>query len=213
MQKKIILSLALLAPFSGLQTAHATCWQEASLRYDVPITLLKAIAFVESSNRARIVAQNTNGSLDYGFMQINDFWLPELSKYRIGTRELMDACTSVNVGAWILAQNFQQMGYNWNAVGAYGAGTKKAKATARSQYAAKVQRAMADIESGVLYSPSTPHVQKASYQTTQVNTTNQAVVQTQANAARTTTTAVEGKVAQAPVRKKPVVEYEIVVMD
>lgn len=147
MKKTILLALGCL-PLLGSFTpaAQATCWQEASKRYNVPISLLQAIAFVESSNRARIVALNTNGSMDYGFMQINDFWLPELRKYHIGTAELMDACTSVNVGAWILAQNIQQMGYNWEAVGAYGAGTKKDKATARRKYAEKVWKALDRIQ-------------------------------------------------------------------
>lgn len=146
MIKQYLLTLGLL-PILGLANpVHATCWQEASKRYNIPIELLQAIAHVESSNRARVVALNSNGSLDYGFMQINDFWLPELSKYHIGTTELMDACTSVNVGAWILAQNIQQMGYNWEAVGAYGAGTKKDKATARWKYAQKVWKAMDKLE-------------------------------------------------------------------
>ncbi len=147
MKKTVLLALGCLPLLGSLTpTAHATCWQEASKRYNVPISLLQAIAFVESSNRARIVALNTNGSMDYGFMQINDFWLPELRKYHIGTAELMDACTSVNVGAWILAQNIQQMGYNWEAIGAYGAGTKKDKATARRKYAEKVWKAMNRIQ-------------------------------------------------------------------
>ena len=167
MKKTTLLALGCLTLCGALtDVAHATCWQEASKRYNVPISLLQAIAFVESSNRARIVALNTNGSLDYGFMQINDFWLPELSKYRIGTTELMDACTSVNVGAWILAQNFQQMGYNWEAVGAYGAGTKKDKASARRKYAEKVWQAMDNIEAERVI----PHQQRE--QSTRYKTNN-----------------------------------------
>lgn len=128
--------------FGLASNAHATCWEEASGRYNVPIPLLKAIAEVESSNRARVVAQNTNGSFDYGFMQINDFWLPELARHGIGKAELMDACTSLNVGAWILAQNIRQMGYGWEAVGAYGAGTRKDKTAARIKYARKVWKVL-----------------------------------------------------------------------
>ncbi|MDD5395551.1 MAG: lytic transglycosylase domain-containing protein, partial [Thiothrix sp.] len=123
-------------------TANATCWQDASERYNVPVPLLRAIAEVESSNRARVVARNTNGSLDMGFMQINGWWLPQLAKYGISENELMNPCTSLHVGGWILAQNIRQMGYGWEAVGAYGAGTKKDKAAARLKYARKVWKVL-----------------------------------------------------------------------
>lgn len=128
--------------FGLADETYADCWEEASGRYNVPVTLLKAIAEVESSNRARVVAVNTNGTQDYGFMQINDFWLPKLKRYGIGVDELMDPCTSLNVGAWILAQNIRQMGYGWEAVGAYGAGTRKDKAAARVKYARKVWKVL-----------------------------------------------------------------------
>lgn len=123
-------TILFLLLFGLADETYADCWEEASGRYNVPVTLLKAIAEVESSNRARVVAVNTNGTQDYGFMQINDFWLPTLKRYGIGVDELMDPCTSLNVGAWILAQNIRQMGYGWEAVGAYGAGTRKDKAAA-----------------------------------------------------------------------------------
>jgi len=52
-------------------------------------------------------------------MQINSSWLPKLRKYGIGVNELFDPCTSIQVGAWILAQNIQRLGHSWEAVGAY----------------------------------------------------------------------------------------------
>ncbi len=135
-------TILFLLLFGLANKIHADCWEEASGRYNVPVTLLKAIAEVESSNRARVVAVNTNGTQDYGFMQINDFWLPKLKQYGIGVDELMDPCTSLNVGAWILAQNIRQMGYGWEAIGAYGAGTRKDKAAARIRYARKVWKVL-----------------------------------------------------------------------
>lgn len=135
-------TILFLLLFGLADETYADCWEEASGRYNVPVTLLKAIAEVESSNRARVVAVNTNGTQDYGFMQINDFWLPTLKRYGIGVDELMDPCTSLNVGAWILAQNIRQMGYGWEAVGAYGAGTRKDKAAARAKYARKVWKVL-----------------------------------------------------------------------
>ena len=126
-------------------TAYATdvpCWAEASNRYGVPVDLLKAVAQVESSNRARVIARNTNGSLDIGFMQINDWWLPALAAQGIGKNELLDACTNLHVGAWILKQGIDRYGYNWQGIGAYGAGTSPKKDHVRMRYANKVFRAL-----------------------------------------------------------------------
>lgn len=54
-------------------------------------------------------------------MQINTWWLPKLQKFGIGEEQLYDPCVNVNVGAWVLAQNFQTFGPTWKAVGAYNA--------------------------------------------------------------------------------------------
>lgn len=122
----------------------APCWGEAAKRYGVPVTLLKAVAQVESSNRARVVARNTNGSLDIGFMQINDWWLPHLQRYGVTKTTLLDdACVNLHVGAWILKQGIDRYGYNAQGIGAYGAGTDPKKSQVRITYANKVFRAMA----------------------------------------------------------------------
>lgn len=76
---------------------------------------------VESSLNASARNSNTNGSMDHGYMQINDWWFPKLVNYNIRPADLGNPCVSIHVGAWILAQNFYQMGYNWNAIGAYNA--------------------------------------------------------------------------------------------
>ncbi|MDD5395008.1 MAG: lytic transglycosylase domain-containing protein [Thiothrix sp.] len=146
----ILLAAPLLAlpplAWAGQQTSshdgNAPCWAEAASRHSVPVELLRAVAQVESSNRARVIAQNTNGSLDIGFMQVNDWWLPKLREYGIGKDELMDACTNLNVGAWILKQGIDRYGYNWQGIGAYGAGTDPKKDNVRMTYANKVFRAL-----------------------------------------------------------------------
>ena len=104
----------------------------------MPVSLLKAVAQVESSNRARVVARNTNGSLDIGYMQINDWWLPKLQQYGITKHTLLDdACINLNVGAWILKQGIDRYGYNAQGIGAYGAGTDPKKSQVRITYANK----------------------------------------------------------------------------
>lgn len=97
------------------------CWLTVSQKYNVPTYLLFAIGMVESNLNATATNANTNGSVDHGYMQINDWWFPKLKKYNINPVDLKNPCVSIHVGAWVLAQNFYQMGYNWKAIGAYNA--------------------------------------------------------------------------------------------
>lgn len=132
-------------PYQG----NPPCWADAAQRYGVSVDLLKAVAHVESSNRARVIAQNTNGSLDIGFMQINDWWLPKLKEYGISKDTLVDdACINLNVGAWILRQGIDRYGYNAQGIGAYGAGTAPDKEQTRITYANKVFKALASQRNG-----------------------------------------------------------------
>jgi soluble lytic murein transglycosylase-like protein len=126
----------------------ASCYKEAAARYQVSERLLRAIAKVESSGRnaQTVVNVNTDGSRDIGRMQINSGWLPPLAKFGIGEKELRDECVSITVGAWIVAQNIQNKGLNWDAIGAYNVGCKylsKAECEKRRNiYAWKVFRAI-----------------------------------------------------------------------
>ena len=102
-------------------TAHAFCFDDASVRYDVPVSLLKTIARVESRMNPAAINTNGNGSRDIGLMQINTDWLPVLRRYGISREDLWDPCTNVRVGAWIMAKNIETYGYTWEAIGAYNA--------------------------------------------------------------------------------------------
>lgn len=113
------------------------CFKAASDRYGVPEWLLWSVAKVESDYNSRAYNVNKNGSADIGLMQINTAWLPALKKYGIEREHLWDACTSVQIGAWVLAQNVQTHGWNWKAIGAYNAKTE----WKRNRYAWKVYRA------------------------------------------------------------------------
>ena len=127
--------LALVLALCASLPAHA-CWQEAAARYQVNSTLLQAIASTESAMNPRAVGRNRNGSRDVGLMQINSAWLPTLARYGITERDLFDPCTSIHVGAWILAGNMSRLGYTWEAVGAYNA----VSPTRRRTYIEKVRR-------------------------------------------------------------------------
>lgn len=122
---------------AALLSSHAhACWEEAAARYGVNPYLLYAIAKTESSLNPQAINRNKNGSYDIGLMQINSRWLPTLRKYGINEDQLWDPCTSIHVGAWVLAQNMQRMGNSWEAVGAYNSSIP----TIRLQYAMKVYK-------------------------------------------------------------------------
>jgi soluble lytic murein transglycosylase-like protein len=137
MQKRAwLISFSLLAvlPIPG----KAACFEEAASRYQVPSVLLKAISRVESAGNPSAINRNKDGSFDIGHMQINSRWLPKLSHFGISRDQLWDPCTNTLVGAWILAQNVQRIGYSWNAVGAYNAASPEK----RDRYARKISEAM-----------------------------------------------------------------------
>lgn len=125
----LALALALPAPAQA-------CWEAAAARYGVDVRLLYAIAKTESSINPRAVNRNANGSYDVGLMQINSSWFPQLKRHGIEERHLYDPCVSLQVGAWILAQNLRRLRDPWLAVGAYNSPTP---ARARA-YALKVYR-------------------------------------------------------------------------
>ena len=102
--------------------AHA-CWEKAAARYGVSSELLVAIARTESNLDPAAIGRNRDGSRDIGLMQINSAWLPKLATHGIGEHDLLEPCTNIQVGAWILAGNVQRLGYTWDAVGAYNAAT------------------------------------------------------------------------------------------
>lgn len=137
-----LFSCALSAQEIPTKENVANCWGEAGIRYQVDPWLLYTIAEQESSFNPLAIHCNSDSAktCDIGLMQINSSWLPTLEKYGITTQSLYDPCTSINVGAWILAQNIQVFGNSWRAVGAYNAGVGKSEKSerAREKYATQV---------------------------------------------------------------------------
>lgn len=128
---------------------EANCFEEAGQKYSLPAEVLRAVAKTESGFNARAVNVNTNGSRDLGLMQINTSWLSTLKNHGITERDLYQPCTNVMIGAWILANNAQRHGWNWNAIGAYNVGcrglTKADCASRRDRYARKVHRSLVQV--------------------------------------------------------------------
>lgn len=111
------------------------CWDKAASIYNVDPWMLMAIAKTESSFNSTALNVNSNRSFDIGMMQINSSWLPTLKRFGIEKEHLLNPCTSVFVGAWILAQNIQHFGYNQDGIGAY---NSPGNITIRRNYAKKV---------------------------------------------------------------------------
>lgn len=147
------------------------CLSQASTKHKIPLPLILAIAETESGFNPRAirrpyVAGNSDGSVDFGLMQINSSWLPKLAKYGIAMNDLFNPCINADVGGWILGQNIARMGYNWNAVGAYNAVSPDKRVIYASRVSSKMSK----------------YLGSASHSKTQITgaatTTTQPVVQT-----------------------------------
>ena len=163
-----------VAIFASSFAASAACFDEAAARYGVSPQLLCAVARCESDMRPDAVNRThvaRTGTIDYGLMQINSGHLPWLKQYGITEQHLLDACTNVQVGAYILAEKLQRHGNTWEAVGAYNAACTQLKGEkcteARTKYAWCVHRRLAQC-----VEPSSQVVRTASGQCTAASTSS-----------------------------------------
>lgn len=98
------------------------CFIQAGEYYQIHPHLLWGIAKVESNFNPYALNKNKNGTYDIGLMQINSSWIPVLKNYGLkNVSWLWDPCYNIYVGAWILSQCIQKLGYTWEAVGCYNA--------------------------------------------------------------------------------------------
>lgn len=118
MYTKILWGLLLIS-FLGT-SAFGDCFQDAGRIYGINPVLLRAIAKTESGLDPLALHKNSNGSYDYGMMQINSCWRSSLGDDR--WQHLSDPEYNVMVGAWVLKQCMQRYGYSWDAVACYNTG-------------------------------------------------------------------------------------------
>lgn len=129
---------------------EVSCWNHAATRYRLDPVELAAHACVESRLRTDAKHVNADGSVDFTVMQINSRHLTRFAPYGI-TRDAMerDACLSIHVGAYLLADLKTRYGDSWEATGAYNAGCTTLKGTAcrkvRAKYAWRVYHAMTNL--------------------------------------------------------------------
>ena len=110
------LALIFLLVATGAR-ADSLCFEEAGEQYGINPRILRAIAKVESNFNPRAINWNTNGTYDFGVMQINSIWAATLGRERWDT--LGDPCTNVKTGAQILSGCMKKYGYSWQAIGCY----------------------------------------------------------------------------------------------
>jgi soluble lytic murein transglycosylase-like protein len=143
-----------LAALSGIAASNATyaCWDEAERMYGVSSELLYAVARAESDLNPRAMNMShkqRTGTYDIGLMQINSGHLPRLAKHGIGEKDLLEPCTNIKVGAWLLSGYFARHGVSWEAVGAYNAACSTLKGVActeaRSKYAWRVYKRLPGV--------------------------------------------------------------------
>lgn len=99
-----MLKTVLLASQLLIGDVPIECINASAVQYQVPATTIISVLNTEGG-RNGMEHKNNNGSIDYGAMQINSIWLPELKKHGINADELRDdPCINVEVGTWILSQ-------------------------------------------------------------------------------------------------------------
>jgi len=132
-------------PSMDVPVAWNACFHEAGIYYGLAPELLIAIAQVESQLDPGAQHSNPDGSWDIGLMQINTRWLPLLQDAGITPESLYKPCTSIWIGAWVLARAVAAHGYTWTSVGAYNAGSRPGAAAdrRRAEYAIRVSRHLA----------------------------------------------------------------------
>jgi len=136
-----LISLVCIIFVFSAEAASGFCFNEAGAIYGIPPRLLQAIAKVESNYDPAAVNFNSNGSYDYGLMQINSWWAAPARLGKDVWLTIGDPCINVMVGAGILADLIERHGYVWESVGYYNSGNKKRQ----KRYINRVYRAMQEL--------------------------------------------------------------------
>jgi soluble lytic murein transglycosylase-like protein len=100
------------------------CVNQAAVTYFVPAKIIISVLNVEGG-KVGMAKRNTNGTYDYGPMQINSIWLPTIAAYGYTKQQIQyDPCVNVMVGTWILSNRIattvaSSNGDYWRGVAGY----------------------------------------------------------------------------------------------
>ena len=102
-----------------IQDVPIECINHVATIYQVPATLIISILKTEGGSAGK-ANRNSNGSVDYGPMQVNSCHLKQLAQYGITKEDLQyKPCVNVAVGAWLLAKSIAAGKSIWHGVGIY----------------------------------------------------------------------------------------------
>ncbi|MRU28317.1 lytic transglycosylase domain-containing protein [Xylella fastidiosa] len=126
-----LLVIAHISPASAKDGAVSvpTCVVQAANDYTLPVRGLLSVWLTEGGHLGT-VSKNTNGTADYGPMQINTVWATRLETQFGVTRHMItdDFCWSVRAGAYILRYEINHAGGSfWDGVGHYHSHTPQYK--------------------------------------------------------------------------------------
>ena len=100
------------------------CINKAAITYIVPAAVIVSVLQIEDGSPG-LAKSNTNGTVDYGPMQINSIWLKTVAKYGYSAEQIQyDPCVNVMVGTWILSNKIAAIaadasGDYWRGVAGY----------------------------------------------------------------------------------------------
>ena len=100
--------------------AQSYCFNRAAMRYGLPVSLIKAVAYTESGFNPQAIDYDSNGTYDYGVMQINTAWYPVIKRY---WNNLADPCYNIMVGSWILYRCVKRFGNVKKGLACYNSGS------------------------------------------------------------------------------------------
>jgi len=96
-----------------------SCINQAAVMARVPATLIISILKTEGG-KVGMVNRNTNGTYDYGPMQINSIWENTINKAGFTLSDIQyNPCINVAIGAYILSRNIKENPSVWTGVGNY----------------------------------------------------------------------------------------------
>lgn len=144
-----------------------SCAIKAGKYYDVSPYLVQTVLQIEGGVKGSKV-RNSNGTYDYGPMQINTIWIKELERLeniKVKEQDLInDVCYNIHIGTWILSSRISEVnGDVWRGLGNYHSKTRKF----HDRYLGHARKAYSDILShwtktlGVSNSSSVPKLVEA----------------------------------------------------